>query len=301
MAARIGSLGMLVLLGGCCLTVVSGSTGNYETGTGGLTTSGSTTGAGVATSTGGVFQYCRPAASLSDVSSYTSQATWRVLSADLNGDGLLDLVATEAPNPGIEVFFGHADGGLSVPAQYLEADGRAIAVGDLNGDGRPDVVTSNQSAIQIYSNDGFGSLSPLPPINLEGVGDIDDIAVADFNGDGLADLLVAEESNTGLQVVLLLAQSPGVFAAPGLIPGIGMNDGVTSTVVFLVSDLNVDGLPDIVANATDGSQLAVLLNTGDGGFASTLYPDASGQPTGRLTEGGRGTRSRVWNEVFSRR
>jgi hypothetical protein len=60
-----------------------------------------------------------------------------------------------------------------------------------------------------------------------------------------------------------------VFATPVVIPGIGVG-GIFSQ--FLVSDLNQDGLPDIVANSSDQSDLAVLLNQGDGGFETTLYP-----------------------------
>jgi len=141
MATRVGSLAVLLFLEGCCLTVVSGGTGNHETGAG-------TTGARAATSTGGVVQYCGPAANLSNTSSYTSLPLDLVVSADLNGDGL-------------------------------------------------------------------------------------------------------------------------VFAPPAVVPGIGVSVIFSQ---FLVSDLNQDGLPDIVANATDGSQLAVLLNQGDGGFQTTLYP-----------------------------
>jgi hypothetical protein len=73
--------------------------------------------------------------------------------------------------------------------------------------------------------------------------------------------------------VLLLAQASTVFAPPAVIPGIGSGHVVGP--LFLVSDLNQDGLPDIAAN-TDSTrvdtELAVLLNQGDGGFDTTLYP-----------------------------
>ena len=125
-------------------------------------------------------------------------------------------------------------------------------------------------AIQIFLNDGHGGLNALPPLNLEGVSEIDQIAIADFNGDGVADLLVGDEAANGSSVVLLLAQAPAVFGPPSTIPRIGWPGAVTMA-VFLVADLNQDGLPDIVANTTD-AQLAILLNQGDGGFESTLYP-----------------------------
>jgi hypothetical protein len=54
-----------------------------------------------------------------------------------------------------------------------------------------------------------------------------------------------------------------------VIPGIG---GLFVSTGFLVADLNQDGLPDIVENSSDKSDLAVLLNLGDGGFETSLYP-----------------------------
>jgi len=273
-------------LGGCCLTTVSGGTGNYLTGTGGVsgTTStsatggGSTTGTRRATSSGGFVCDDTPA-NLSNFATYSLLPLAEPVSADLNGDGLLDLVVLRVPDvitqpptlpaaPGLEVFLALSDGGLGAPTEYPETDSQAVAVGDLNGDGAPDVVVSNQAAIQILLNGGSGTLTPLPPINLPGVSDIEYLGIADFNGDGLADIVVNENAYAGGQTLaILFAQSPVVFSQPSVVSLIG--GGLSSS--LLVSDLNQDGLPDIVVNSSDGS-LAVYLNQGDGGFKATLYP-----------------------------
>jgi len=212
-------------------------------------------------------------------SNLTSQVTFDdslfslfAASADLNGDGLLDL-ATVGFDSSLTVLVGEPDGGLSAPVTYPGvADGYAIAAGDINGDGRPDVAVSNGASVAVLVNDGTGHLS------LQGSyatnSQVRAIAIGDLNGDGLGDLLVAESVSEQGRAVELFWGSSGTFAAPVGLPGLSGSalGGVA------VGDLNDDGLVDIVANSADGSQLAVLLNEGDGGFTTDLYPtQASGQ------------------------
>jgi hypothetical protein len=92
----------------------------------------------------------------------------------------------------------------------------------------------------------------------------------------LSDLVLAETGAYGSEqfgetgiVELMFGIGKGKFSKPTLLPGIGG----TRFGSLLVGDLNQDGFPDIVANTSDGSQLAVLLNRGgDAGFTTTLYP-----------------------------
>jgi hypothetical protein len=212
-----------------------------------------------------------------------------VASADLNGDGLLDLIAVvDFPYSGLEVFLGQSDGGLSSPVAYLDVglsgSLEAIAIGDVDGNGSPDVVVSDvfyeENTIAVLINDGVGGLTPGASLLIDGA--VQGLAIGDFNGDGRADLLVsnADIPDGGPGVQLLFGQAAGSFSAPVTVPGI---QG-TSWGGVAVGDLNADGISDIVGNSSDGTALVVLLNQRDGGSSVTSYPTPASPQVALLPE-----------------
>ncbi len=204
--------------------------------------------------------------------SYTSNYYFELASADLNQDGLLDLVAGQFNHngDGFDVFFAQADGELQPPVHYDRADGNAVTVGDLDGDGLPDVVVSDgaQSGvfrIDLFLNDGRGGLGS--PISYSTRQEVRGIGIADFNSDGIADLVLAESGYPSGSVELFIGQGNGVFLPPIVLPGQGTFWGGLA-----VADFNRDGLPDIAVSSSQANGITVLLNQGDGGFAMTSYP-----------------------------
>jgi FG-GAP-like repeat len=176
-----------------------------------------------------------------------------VAAGDFDADGQIDVaVATSDPRAAVLVFHGLGTGEFSapsalppLPAQPQVSDGTsAVSVGDLNGDGRDDIVTaafqlSNQLVIRLSSGSGFAEPVPLPlpaPV---------DVQLSDLNGDGKLD---AVASNLGQSVSLLSGAGNGTFEAP-----VGLSMG-PEPVSLAVADFDGDGRADIaVADLRDNA------------------------------------------------
>jgi hypothetical protein len=198
--------------------------------------------------------------------------------ADMNGDGVLDLIEIDYQlqlAKSFDIWFGLADGGFGARTTYT-GDSVELVVGDQNGDGFPDVISWNDGGLMtIWLNDGSGTLSPAtatvqPSSYPNWLG----VAVGDLNGDGFGDIVVSDSETIdggicgfgvcAIDKLQVFFGEDGGFAAPfWLTQASGWG--------LAVADLNGDGLADIVSNTTDRQRLIVLLSKGDGGFEATTY------------------------------
>ncbi len=152
-----------------------------------------------------------------------------------------------------------------------------VAIGDLNGDGKPDVVVANPSLnnIGIFLNTGSGALGPGAFLAVQGRPD--SISLADLNSDGHLDLLlVLVDSSGGTHLQMMLGDGKGGFAAP-----IAVQTGsISPSTNTVVADFNGDGLLDIAFGvAAPPPQIAILFGDGHGGFsAPALVPVSNATP-----------------------
>lgn len=141
-----------------------------------------------------------------------------------------------------------------------------VAIGDLNGDSKPDVVVANPSLnnIGIFLNTGSGALGP--GVFLAVSGRPDSVSLADFNSDGHLDILLAvADSSGGKGLQIMLGDGHGGFAAPVAVP----TGGVTPITNTVVADFNGDGFPDIAFGVNPAQpQVAILFGDGHGGFSA---------------------------------
>src|SRR5206468_2009142 len=139
--------------------------------------------------------------------------------SDFNGDGRLDLAVANAgcyDVPGaVSVLLGNGDGTFQ-PVQSFAAgnDAASVAVGDVHGDGRPDLAVANASrnTVSVLLGNGDGTFQPAQSF-AAGSG-VFSVAVGDFNGDGRPDLVVANaggSSGVPGTVSVLLGNGDGTF------------------------------------------------------------------------------------------
>jgi hypothetical protein len=147
--------------------------------------------------------------------------------ADVNGDGLNDLVITDpgpaggtAPTVSVLLQDPAHPGQFLAAVSYATAVGslaRSIVVADVNGDGRPDIVIGGDDAVSVLLQDPTKAGTFLAATNYP-VQDANQIAIADVNGDGLVDIIVG----TGLthpSVGGVITNNPGVLLQSATAPG----------------------------------------------------------------------------------
>ena len=197
----------------------------------------------------------------------------KVSVGDFDGDGRSDLAAAGnwgaifgTQYYGIKFLWGKADGTFESSTLAMDLAGSgAIATGDFNRDGKPDIFLAQQSGQQILLFPGVGSRAFGSSLSITSVGVPSEMVVADFNNDSKPDVALRLSSGLGV----LLGNGDGTFRTPLLMPFSG---SFIASSAMKVKDLDGDGWLDLILT---GGDLQVLFNNSDGSF----------RPGGQLVRG----------------
>ena len=194
----------------------------------------------------------------------------RVATGDVNGDGVLDIIAGSGPkSPAqVRVFDGVTLQQIGVinPFDARFKGGVTVAAGDFDGDGRSDIIVGQgagkkrdgATTIKVYSGNGLGELHTLTPYGAEYRGGVT-VAGGDADQDGLDDILVGANASPF---------APRVFLTDNLAqPFFGLNPfanqpGFRGGVTVAMGDVNGDGQQDYIfgADGTGSNSLVQVIN-----------------------------------------
>lgn len=180
-----------------------------------------------------------------------------VAPADFNNDGKVDILVADRMPYGVSLLLGKGDGTFSAASFTTTGSGsspNAIAIADLNGDGKPDaVVTNGNQTIAVLLGLGNDQFTPAVsyPTGLNS-GSTSAVALADLDNDGRLDAAVADRF--GATVSIFPGHGDGTFAAAVTIPA---GDNPSSVAI---ADFNDDGRLDLAVLNYSTGKLSLLLN-----------------------------------------
>ncbi len=218
---------------------------------------------------------------VADIDFATGSRPWRVSMGDLDGDGKLDLAVRNIGDNTVSIFLNTSiKGTISASSFGAKVDfitgnnPNDIVMGDLDGDGKPELVVSNydDNTVSVFRN--TSTMGAITASSFEakvdfvtGIGP-SGIAIGDLDGDGKPELAVANYSNNTVSI-FRNSSTPGTIAAGSLAARIDLTTGL-SPYDIAIGDLNGDGKLDLVVTNNSRTTISVLRNS---------------SPTGTITEG----------------
>ncbi len=190
----------------------------------------------------------------------------RLRAVDVNGDGLADLVGAGADTREVSVWY-QVGGRISLPTVYAvdHVGGGDLDVGDLNGDGRPDIVVTSPGgdaarSIGLLYQQPDGRFAAPVYLGVDGSRAARGVGIGDLNGDGRADLVISWGGAAPAALSIFHQRSDGTLAPP-----------VTHTSrdypgALALADFNRDGRLDVVVAHDGWGTVGVYLQGTDGGL-----------------------------------
>jgi hypothetical protein len=196
------------------------------------------------------------------------RSTTSISNADYNGDGFIDIAVGNDYYGSLTMLIGEGDCTFAAATHLIADHGdgpRAVAIGDVNGDGNDDLLAANESRnTSIFLGNGDGSFAE-PSYGASGYHPFR-IIVEDLNADGHLDYAVANKGDypdTG-SVYVSLGHGDGTFSY-----GVHYRTGFGPTSVS-TGDFDEDGIVDLAVTNHASNNILILIGTGGGAFTPSI-------------------------------
>ncbi|MGC2509457.1 MAG: FG-GAP-like repeat-containing protein, partial [Acidobacteriaceae bacterium] len=213
-----------------------------------------------------------------------SQPFWLV-SGDVNGDGYPDLVATNTNVNGatgtVSVLLNNKNGTFAGAATYtVGKQPYQVAIGDVNGDGHPDLAVANYGAntVTILFGSASGTFT-VQPTTLTTCANPYGVAIGDFKHNGFPSVAVTCYNSSQLEI--FPNNGNGTFGSPYMYTvGNTLSSLVPNPASIALGDFNRDGKLDIVVGNTTANNISFFAGNGDNTFAASVespslnFPDS---------------------------
>jgi len=177
--------------------------------------------------------------------------------ADFNRDGRMDIINVSGMQ--IVVSLGQSNNTfvpVTTPLR-LPFDTGLFNVGDVNNDGKPDLVINYRDHLEVWLGNGDGTFTYSSSLSVQNIVSAAVAALSDVDGDGNLDIILSPEPNPAGSIsplAIFYGNGNGTFLSPVFIPLAHRYSQI------VVADINRDNLPDLVM--TDGAAVAVIMNLG---------------------------------------
>jgi hypothetical protein len=207
------------------------------------------------------------------------QGPSQVAVADVNNDGIPDLIVTDAFTNAVNVLLGNGNGTFQAPRSYavgamtignatqslsqVPTYKRGVAAADLTHNGIVDIVVTNPGSGDVSVLFGRGDGTFAPQLRFDAGPTPNAVVIGDFNGDGIPDLAILSASTGNSVLAILIGRGDGTFLPPQLYTT-PLND-TTPVDQITAADLTGNGKLDLIVTG-QYTYSYVYVGAGDGTF-----------------------------------